>query len=157
MERVIRTIVVTTGTGLVMLGLVGTAAADAQADPATTSAEAAAPGITAESAMTASGPGMEAEAADVARGKPGPIEEHVAVVAPDDASHYAAANDPSRYPYLDVPTKPWAYDTAYFFGVTRGLQDEDLPKWGEWASMAGTIPLDVVGLPTAALAGLFGS
>lgn len=68
-----------------------------------------------------------------------------------------AAPDPARYPQLDVPTKPWAYDTIYFFALTRGLDEERLSTWGRRASMVGTVPLDVVGLPTAALAGLFGS
>jgi hypothetical protein len=68
-----------------------------------------------------------------------------------------APPDPDRYPRLDVPTKPWAYDTAYFFQLTRGLGDEVKSTWGRRASMVGTVPIDVVGLPTAALAGLFGS
>jgi hypothetical protein len=78
-------------------------------------------------------------------------------VSPDaNAADWAAPN-PTRYPQMDVPTKPWAYDTSYFFGLTRGLDDEPLSTWCRRASMVGTVPVDVVGLPTAALAGLFGS
>ena len=90
-------------------------------------------------------------------------EQNISVVdptpdapAPSDVD-YAAANDPYKYPDLDVPTKPWAYDTGYIFGLTRGLSDEDLSTWERNASMAGTVPLDVVGLAPAAIAGLFGS
>jgi hypothetical protein len=68
-----------------------------------------------------------------------------------------ATRDPARYPRLDVPTKPWAYDTSYFFALTRGLDEEGLPTWCQRASMVGTVPIDVVGLPAAALSGLFGS
>lgn len=65
--------------------------------------------------------------------------------------------DPSRYPRLDVPTKPWAYDTSYFFALTRGLEGEQLATWCRRASLVGTVPIDVFGLPAAALSGLFGS
>ena len=67
------------------------------------------------------------------------------------------AGDPERYPRLDVPTKPWAYDTRYFFQLTRGLVEENLAPWCRRASMVGTVPLDVAVLPAAAVAGLFGS
>lgn len=78
-------------------------------------------------------------------------------VSPDaDATDWASP-DPRRYPELDVPTKPWAYDTTYLFGLTRGLDDLRLSPWGRRASMVGTVPVDVVSLPTAAIAGLFGS
>jgi len=68
-----------------------------------------------------------------------------------------ASSETDPYPSLDVPTKPWAYDTGYFFALTRGLEEEGLSTWQRGASMVGTVPVDVVCLPTAALAGLFGS
>ena len=53
--------------------------------------------------------------------------------------------------------RPWAYDTRYFFALTRELPTAtDLSENGRrWVS-AVTIPLDVLTLPTAALAGLSG-
>jgi hypothetical protein len=90
-------------------------------------------------------------------GEPG-VTTRVAVSEPEDTSDGPPlAGDPEHYPSLDVPSKPWAYDTGYFFALTRGLDEERLSTWERRASMAGTVPLDVVGLPTAAIAGLFGS
>lgn len=63
----------------------------------------------------------------------------------------------NRYPSLDVPSKPWAYSGHYIFGLTRGLSEEDLPPLERGACMVGTVPLDLVGLPAALVAGLFGS
>jgi hypothetical protein len=90
-------------------------------------------------------------------GQPG-VTTRVAVTERDDPTDGPPlAGDPEHYPSLDVPTRPWAYDTGYFFALTRGLEDERLSTWERRASMAGTVPLDVMGLPTAAIAGLFGS
>jgi hypothetical protein len=61
------------------------------------------------------------------------------------------------YPVLDVPTKDWAYETDYFFGLTRGLSEERLTSTEKGLAMVGTITYDVISLPGAALAGLFGS
>lgn len=63
----------------------------------------------------------------------------------------------SSYPVLDVPNPPWHYDTEYFFGLSRGLFHEDVPGAVKGVSLIGTVPLDLAGLPVAALAGLFGS
>jgi hypothetical protein len=81
----------------------------------------------------------------------------VAVSQPDDAPVEPTAHDPEHYPSLEVRTKPWEYDTSYFFALTRGLDEETDSTWGHRASMAGTVPLDLVCLPTAAIAGLFGT
>lgn len=74
-----------------------------------------------------------------------------------DCRRHRASPDPARQTRLDVPTKPWACDSTCFFGLTRGLDDERFATWGRRASRVGTVPLHVVGLSTAALAGLFGS
>ena len=66
-------------------------------------------------------------------------------------------HDLHRYPSLEVPTKPWSYSGHYIFGLTRGLSEEEQSAWGRGASMVGTVPLDLVGLPAALFAGLFGS
>jgi hypothetical protein len=62
-----------------------------------------------------------------------------------------------QYPVLDVPTKEWEYETDYFFGLTRGLSEERLTSTEKGLAMVGTITYDVISLPGAALAGLFGS
>jgi hypothetical protein len=67
--------------------------------------------------------------------------------------------DPNRYPSLDVPTVPWAYDTDYYFALTRGLE-RDAGVTNDVArgfAMVGTVIMDLVTLPGAALAGLFGT
>ena len=74
-----------------------------------------------------------------------------------DAGSDRFAHDLKRYPNLDVPKKPWSYTGHYFFYLTRGLSENDLPAWEQGASMLGTVPLDLVGLPFAALAGFYGS
>ena len=51
----------------------------------------------------------------------------------------------------------WAYDTDYFFAMTRGLKtDTDLGPTGQRWVRPWTLTFDVVTLPTAALAGLSG-
>ena len=67
------------------------------------------------------------------------------------------SEDPDRYPELDTPTKPWRYDNRYLFQLTRGLGDLGLATWERVTCMVGTVPVDVVVLPVAAVAGLFGS
>jgi hypothetical protein len=59
-------------------------------------------------------------------------------------------------PELDQPETPWQYETYYFFGLTRGLDEEVASPVGRGFSMIGTIPLDICILPAAAFAGLFG-
>ncbi|MCH2186089.1 hypothetical protein MK280_09480 [Myxococcota bacterium] len=77
--------------------------------------------------------------------------------AESDSKTEEFAHDLNRYPSLEVPTQPWSYSGHYIFGLTRGLADEDLPAWERGACMVGTVPLDLVGLPAALVAGLFGS
>ncbi len=107
-------------------------------------------------AHAADAPTADAPEADAPEAS-GPDSGVISDVDPATPPAHWAENDPDRYPDLDVPTKPWSYDTVYFFGLTRGLDDEPLSTWGRRASMVGTVPLDVMGLPGAALAGLFGS
>lgn len=140
------------GGAVLVAGLCGMASADEHA-PESGSAgtmEAGAAGTTEAGAAVQTG--QETFEA----GEPG-VPTRVAVTEPGPSDGPPAAGDPEHYPSLDVPTKPWAYDTGHFFALTRGLEDERLSTWERRASMAGTIPLDVVGLPTAAIAGLFGS
>lgn len=109
-------------------------------------------------ATTASADAHAAEAPETSGPEAsGPDSGVVSDVDPETPPAHWVENDPDRYPDLDVPTKPWSYDTVYFFALTRGLDDEPLSTWGRRASMIGTVPLDVMGLPGAALAGLFGS
>jgi hypothetical protein len=50
----------------------------------------------------------------------------------------------------------WRYDTGYLFGITRGLEiGMRTQKWRP-ALWIVTVPFDVVSLPVAAAAGLFG-
>jgi hypothetical protein len=61
------------------------------------------------------------------------------------------------YPKLDVPHPPWHYDTQYLFGLSRGLFHENVSGAVKGVSLVGTVPFDLVGLPFALVAGLFGS
>jgi len=55
------------------------------------------------------------------------------------------------------PYEPWHYNTDYFFGLTRGLwEEEGVSPVLRPVVMIFTLPLDIVILPAAALAGLFG-
>jgi hypothetical protein len=57
----------------------------------------------------------------------------------------------------DPERRGWAYDTDYFFALTRGLKDDtDLGKVAIRWIRPLTITFDVATLPTAALAGLAG-
>ena len=60
------------------------------------------------------------------------------------------------YPKLDVPNPSWKYDGQYFFGLSRGVFHEDVPGAVKGVSLLGTVPLDLVGVPFATVAGLFG-
>lgn len=51
----------------------------------------------------------------------------------------------------------WSYGTDYLFPLTRELDDSGLPGSLQPVAMILTVPLDVVGLPLGAVAGLFGS
>ena len=118
----------------------------------------------------ASGPALAADpepvtaepaAAAAAPAPVAPAPADASVVASDEevAAVYGSmpADDPSRHPRLDTPTRPWRYDDRYLFQLTRGLDEEQLSTTAEVACMVGTVPVDVVTLPAAAIAGLFGS
>jgi hypothetical protein len=81
--------------------------------------------------------------------------------SPDSPSASAEAfppEDPERYPTLDVPGVPWAYDTHYFFALTRGLEEAGVKsRVARSSAMVGTVVMDIVTLPGAALAGLYGT
>lgn len=65
--------------------------------------------------------------------------------------------DPPNFATGDPETRGWAYDTEYFFALTRGLKtDTDLGTVGQRWVRPWTLTMDVVTLPTAALAGLSG-
>lgn len=51
---------------------------------------------------------------------------------------------------------PWRYDTGYLFGVTRGLETAVVSRRWRPALWIVTVPFDLVNLPVAAVAGLFG-
>lgn len=53
-------------------------------------------------------------------------------------------------------SNPWHYSTDPLFSLTRGLSEEQLPEAGRYALYVVTVPLDLVQLPAAAVAGLFG-
>lgn len=52
--------------------------------------------------------------------------------------------------------EPWSYNTEYFFGLTRGLPAAGCTGSCRWGVVPWTAVTDVVTLPGAALAGLFG-
>ncbi len=65
---------------------------------------------------------------------------------------------PSDNPALEQwrEGREWRYSTEYLFGVTRGLEDQNIPPFCEYAAWVVTIPFDIANLPFSALAGLFG-
>ena len=65
--------------------------------------------------------------------------------------------DPKPNRVLEIPHPPWKYDTDYFFGLSRGLFREDVPTGVKAVGLLGSVPLDLVGLPFAALGGFYGS
>ena len=134
------------GRGLVLLWLVGgltpqALAAPVEVTPIETEAPVANPEADSQALAAASEAGSD----------PG------LSAAESDPKTEEFTHDLDRYPSLDVPTKPWSYSGHYIFGLTRGLSEEDLPAWERGACMVGTVPLDLVGLPAALVAGLFGS
>lgn len=56
------------------------------------------------------------------------------------------------------PEEPWRYGTFFFLYSTRNLcePEERLPRWARWAIAPFAAALDVVDLPWAAVAGLYG-
>lgn len=95
------------------------------------------------------------------------VEEAVAAMAEQQA---AAAADPQPEPEPAAPmeryelsptegnpmAEPWSYNTEYFFGLTRGLPDAGCTGSCRPWVIPWTAVTDVVTLPGAALAGLFG-
>ena len=65
---------------------------------------------------------------------------------------------PSDNPALEKwrDGRVWRYNTEYLFGVTRGLKDQEIPRWCEGSAWIVTVPFDIANLPLTALAGLFG-
>jgi len=65
--------------------------------------------------------------------------------------------DPPNSATGNPETRGWAYDTDYFFAMTRGLKtDTDLGPVSQRWVQPWTFTFDVATLPTAALAGLSG-
>ncbi len=64
------------------------------------------------------------------------------------------SDNPALVQWSDART--WRYNTEYLFGVTRGLSDQEIPRWCEGAAWVVTVPFDIANLPFATLAGLFG-
>ena len=67
-------------------------------------------------------------------------------------------SQPRENPALDEwrDQRDWRYSTDYLFGVTRGLEQQNIPLLCRRAAWIVTLPLDVANLPFAAAAGLFG-
>lgn len=80
-------------------------------------------------------------------------EEIGHIPGPDEGVY----GDPPNSGTGDPEGRPWSYDPTYFFALTHGLQaDTDLgPRARRWVSPL-TFTMDVITLPTAALAGLSG-
>ncbi|MAI81032.1 MAG: hypothetical protein CL917_18980 [Deltaproteobacteria bacterium] len=102
--------------------------------------------------------GSEAQVKEVLKGAEAmlapPVKPSSSV---SDAPFVAPEAKGEGYPKLDVPHPPWHYDTAYFFGLSRGLFHEDISGTARGFSLLGTVPFDLVGLPFALVAGCFGS
>jgi len=91
----------------------------------------------------------------------------ILVFASLDAPNSRADSHMSDEPSADAAThqavrgtatdEPWRYSTDHFFALTRGLEEEDLSKTARRWVMVLTVPLDAMMVPTAAIAGLYGS
>ena len=98
-------------------------------------------------------------------GAEGVVPEPGEEASPASAEAIGHVPGPNEGVYGDPPNsgvgnpddRSWAYDSSFFFGLTRGLPEAtDLDKSGRrWVSSL-TIPFDLVTLPTAAFAGLYG-
>lgn len=79
-----------------------------------------------------------------------------AVVAQQEAESDArdGALEPT-YPPRPPEPEPPAYDSRYLFALTRGVADSTLVPAAKAPLFLFTLPLDVVLLPFAAIAGLF--
>ena len=56
----------------------------------------------------------------------------------------------------EAESNEWRYGTSHFFALSRGLEDQPLAAAAKIVLLSVTLPLDLVMLPTAALAGLWG-
>lgn len=59
-----------------------------------------------------------------------------------------------RYQPREPEPKPW-YNTAYLFGMTRGVTNSTIHPAAQVPLLVLTIPLDIVFLPFAAIGGFF--
>jgi len=92
------------------------------------------------------------------------VEEAVAAMAEQAAAAPPAEPEPAapmeRYELSPTEGNPmeesWSYTTEYFFGLTRGLPDAGCTGSCKPWVIPWTAVTDVVTLPGAALAGLFG-
>lgn len=100
-------------------------------------------------------PGEGFEAPTTSGGTEGapPIEPIGHVPGPGEGVY----GDPPNVATGDPETRAWAYDSDYFFAMTRGLEtDTDLGEVGRRWVRPLTFTFDVITLPTAAMAGLSG-
>ena len=102
--------------------------------------------------------GSEAQVAEVLAGademlQPAEVEALQGV----DEPYVGPKVAPKPNPELEIPGPSWKYNTGYFFGLSRGVFHEDVPTGVKVASLLGTVPLDLVGLPFAAWGGFYGS
>ena len=51
----------------------------------------------------------------------------------------------------------WSYGTDQLMPLTRGMSDAGIPRAARWPLYLFTVPFDLVQLPIAAIAGLYGS
>jgi hypothetical protein len=51
----------------------------------------------------------------------------------------------------------WKYDSGYFFVLSRGMDEAGFPRAARPFLLLVTVPIDIVQVPFAAIAGLFGS
>lgn len=51
----------------------------------------------------------------------------------------------------------WSYGTDQFMPLTRGMEDAGIPPAARWPLYLFTVPFDLLQLPFAAIAGLYGS
>ena len=66
------------------------------------------------------------------------------------------APQPGPAPATGESGEGWHYETGYLFGVTRGLPEAGVRDGWCYPAMVLSVPFDLVTLPIAALAGLFG-
>lgn len=83
---------------------------------------------------------------------------HDPTATPPPQSAATMANDPAGPARERNPAQDdWQYTTEHFFALTRGLDEEKLSTTARRCIYVVTVPLDVGMIPTAAIAGLYGS